>query len=47
MPVRFTAEERALVEAAASREGEALSAWIRRRSVAAAKRSSRSAKDDA
>jgi uncharacterized protein (DUF1778 family) len=38
IPVRFTDEERELVEAAAAADGVSLSMWIRARAVAAAKR---------
>jgi len=39
--VRFTTEERALVEAAADADGSSLSAWVRDRAVAAARRRAR------
>ncbi|WP_420214112.1 plasmid mobilization protein [Mycobacteroides abscessus] len=42
VPVRFTDHERAIVEQAAQESGLSLSAWIRGRAIAAAKRSNRS-----
>ncbi|MDV7137166.1 plasmid mobilization protein [Williamsia muralis] len=44
VPVRFTAQERALVEAAAGSAGVSVSAWVRQRAVKDAKRSSKALK---
>ncbi|WP_156045883.1 MULTISPECIES: hypothetical protein [Actinomycetes] len=44
VPVRFTAQERALVEAAAGSAGVSVSAWVRQRAVKDAKRASRALK---
>lgn len=41
VPVRFTDEERELVEDAAAADGMSLSAWIRARAVTAARRANR------
>lgn len=41
VPVRFTEDERKLVESAARAEQSSLSAWVRDRAVAAAKRHAR------
>ena len=41
VPVRFSQEERELVQAAADAAHQSLSAWIRERSVTAAKRATR------
>jgi uncharacterized protein (DUF1778 family) len=41
LPVRFTDQERELIEVAAAADGMSLSAWIRARAVTAAKRGNR------
>lgn len=38
VPIRFTVEERAAVQAAADAAGQSLSAWVRSRAVASARR---------
>jgi uncharacterized protein (DUF1778 family) len=45
VPVRFTDEERELVENAAAADGMSLSAWIRARAVTAARRANRNRLD--
>ncbi|MFW0154392.1 plasmid mobilization protein (plasmid) [Mycobacterium sp. smrl_JER01] len=41
VPVRFTEDERDIIEAAAEADGQAVSAWVRDRALAAARRRSR------
>jgi len=46
VPVRFTADERAAVQAAADAAGLSLSAWVRERAVASARRAAARAKPE-
>ncbi|MBU8820619.1 MULTISPECIES: plasmid mobilization protein [Mycolicibacterium] len=41
VPVRFTEEEREIIDSAAEADGQAVSAWVRDRALAAARRRSR------
>ncbi|WP_425437828.1 plasmid mobilization protein [Mycobacterium neglectum] len=41
VPVRFTATEREVIEAAAKADGQSVSAWVRDRALAAARRRTR------
>jgi uncharacterized protein (DUF1778 family) len=46
VPVRFTDDEQAAVQAAADAAGQSLSTWVRERAIASAKRAARAKTDD-